>query len=227
MHKKRAEVPFDTSFFKKDTSQGIHRTITDTFTFIYNSNHWSGINSVSGNGSDSSQTQEIRKHLPHLVEHLKIKVMLDLPCGDFNWMNAINLKLEKYIGADIVKELIESNLRKYENGIRRFQVIDIIHDPLPDADLLFCRDCFVHLSNDNILKALANIKGSKIKYLLTSTFTECEKNEDITTGDWRIINLEKSPFCLPVPKLIINEKCTEGGGTYGDKSLGLWVVQEI
>ena len=109
--------------------------------------------------------------------------MLDLPCGDFKWMNTINLQVTKYMGADIVLELIESNRQKYENKNRKFQVLDIIEDPLPQADLLLCRDCFVHLSNKNILKALANIRKCRIKYLLTSTFTACEENEDITSGD--------------------------------------------
>jgi SAM-dependent methyltransferase len=227
MRKKRVRVPFDATFFKKEMAQGIRRTITDTFTFIYNSNHWSGKKSVSGNGSDFSQTQEIRKRLPDLIKDLKIKVMLDLPCGDFNWMNTIDLQVKKYIGADIVLELIESNQKKYADKNRTFQVLDIIKDPLPQADLLFCRDCFVHLSNDDILKALANIRNSRIKYFLTSTFTECEKNEDITSGDWRVINLKKSPFFLPQPKLMINENCTEGAGTYSDKCLGLWVVNEV
>ena len=77
MKHKRARVPFDTTFFKKEIAQGIRRTITDKFTFIYNSNHWSGKKSLSGNGSSFSQTREIRQRLPELIEDYKIKVMLD------------------------------------------------------------------------------------------------------------------------------------------------------
>jgi hypothetical protein len=102
--------------------------------------------------------------------------------------------------------------------------MDLTAGPLPDADLLFCRDCMVHLSNDDVLKALGTIRRSGIRYLLATTFTECDTNEDIVTGDWRIINLEKAPFNLPPPLTIVNEHCTEGGGTYADKSLGLWRV---
>jgi len=224
---KRSDVPFDTSHFKKETTKGIRRSVQDTFTFIHQSNHWSGQKSVSGNGSDFIQTEAIRHHLPRLIKDFNIKVMLDLPCGDFNWMQTVDFKLDHYIGGDIVPELIAQNRVKHGSTKREFRVLDIIMDSLPFADLIFCRDCLVHLSNKHILKALNNIKKSRTKYLLTTTFTECETNQDITTGDWRIINLEKPPFHLPKPLLIINENCTEGGGTYADKSMGLWVVGDI
>jgi SAM-dependent methyltransferase len=224
---KRSDVPFNASHFKKEATKGIRRSVQDTFTFIYNSNHWSGQRSISGNGSDFIQTETIRKQLPELILQIKIRTMLDLPCGDFNWMQTVDLKLDHYIGGDIVPELIEQNQKKYGNAKREFRVLDIIRDSLPTTDLIFCRDCFVHLSNEHILKALNNIKKSGTKYLLTTTFTECETNQDIITGDWRIIHLEKDPFCLPRPLLIISENCTEGNGTYADKSLGLWVVDDI
>ncbi|MCC5632043.1 hypothetical protein [Nostoc sphaeroides] len=85
----------------------------------------------------------------------------------------------------------------------------------------------MHLSIADIFLALDNIKSSHIDYLLTTTFLNCEDNEDITTGDWRLLNLEKQPFNFPTPLLVINEQCTEGGGLYKDKSLGLWQVQDI
>ena len=79
----------------------------------------------------------------------------------------------------------------------------------------------------DISSAIKNIKQSKITYLLTTTFPNCELNEDITTGDWRLLNLEKQPFNFPPPLRLINEQCSEGGGLYKDKSLGLWKVQDI
>ena len=105
--------------------------------------------------------------------------------------------------------------------------IDLIKDALPDADILHCRDCLVHLSYSDILEAIKNIKRSNISYLLTTTFSECEMNQDIVTGDWRIINLEKAPFNFPTPLKLINEKCTEGDGTYADKCLGLWKISDL
>ena len=123
--------------------------------------------------------------------------------------------------------IISHNRKKHGSAAREFAVMDITAGPLPDADLLFCRDCMVHLSNDDALKALGAIRRSGIRYLLATTFTECDMNGDIVTGDWRIINLEKAPFNLPPPLELVNEHCTEGGGTYADKSLGLWRVADL
>ena len=63
--------------------------------------------------------------------------------------------------------------------------------------------------------------------MLTTTFPDCDENIDIVTGDWRIINLERAPFNFPKPIKMINEKCTEGNGTYSDKSLGLWPIDQL
>jgi hypothetical protein len=224
MKKYRANVPFDTEYFKKLKEKGTGFTPQETFTYIYKSNHWSGNKSISGEGSDEIQTKEIKRQLVKVISDYKIKSFLDLPCGDHNWMNTIDLNAVKYIGGDIVKDLIIDNKNKYERVNKKFFVMDIINDVLPEADLLFCRDCLVHLSNKDILKTFNNIKRSNIKYILTTTFPECETNEDIITGDWRILNLEKHPFNLPEPILLINENCTEGEGTYSDKSLGLWLT---
>ena len=225
--KQREDLTFDTRFFSRLSKSIDEFSIEERFNYIYKNNFWIGQSSVSGQGSDESQTEEIRASLPELILEYKIERMLDLPCGDFNWMKNIELNLSEYIGADIVQEIIQLNTAKYSNDKRRFMKLDIMKDDLPKVDLIFCRDCLVHLSNDNVRKSIENIKRSNSKYLLTTTFTECEINEDIVTGDWRIINLTKEPFNFPAQALIIRENCTEGNHTYSDKSLGLWRISDL
>jgi hypothetical protein len=132
-----------------------------------------------------------------------------------------------YIGVDIVSKLIEENNRKYASHNRQFLNFDITHDLLPKADLILCRDCFVHLSFADIHAAISNFKKSGSKYLLTTTFTNVTRNMDIKTGGWRPLNLEIEPFNLPKPILIINENCTEGNMAYTDKSLALWELAAL
>jgi len=223
----RKPVPFDKTYFENLAKNGNDINVHEKFKFIYESNFWDGGASVSGEGSDDIQTLQIRKYLPILIEQYNIITMLDLPCGDFNWMKDVNLKLEHYIGGDIVEDIIQQNIHKYSNSKREFKKLNIIDDELPQADLLFCRDCLVHLSYQDINKSIENIKSSGIKYLMATTFPDCEENKDITTGDWRILNLEKVPFNFPKPLFLLNENCTEGEGTYKDKSIGLWEVSEL
>lgn len=198
-------------------------SMQDTFSEIHHKNHWKGEESLSGGGSSREQTDILITKLPEILREFNIDSMLDLPCGDFSWMKHLDLPSEIcYIGADIVPELIADNKQKYANAQRRFSILDITSDPLPEVDLLFCRDCLVHLSFADIHRAWDNICGHEIPYLFTTTFPLCETNEDITTGDWRPLNLEAEPFRLPEPTLIISEDCTEGAGLYRDKSMALW-----
>ena len=222
----RKPLTFDTRHFQKEfTSSGKSLAPEDTFRKIYATNHWLG-NSISGQGSDTDQTRELLKAIPLLIAEYKIKSVLDLPCGDFNWFSGMELNIS-YIGGDIVQELVDNNNRLYSTDHRYFRKINLLSDPLADTDLLLCRDCMVHLSNNDVLTAIENIRRSRIKYLLTTTFTECDENQDIITGDWRIINLTLPPFNLPQPIVLINENCTEADGSYRDKCLGLWEIKEI
>lgn len=227
MERRRENVPFDPYYFEKLLQEGTKYSISDTFQNIYRSNHWSGKESVSGEGSNLTQTQQIQTELPALLKTRQVNVLLDLPCGDFRWMQFIDFSITSYIGADIVPEIISQNQEKYGQLNRDFMLLDLTQDPLPSADLIFCRDCFVHLSFADIFRALANVKNSKLTYLLTTTFTKCQINEEITTGDWRVLNLERSPFNFPPPLHLINEQCSEGNGKFQDKSLGLWLVEAI
>ncbi len=141
-------------------------------------------------------------------------------------MKEAGLTIE-YIGADIVPEVIEVNQRLYGSEHVRFLHLDMMNDALPIVDLVMSRDVLVHFSFSDIFLALKNLQNSGAKYLLTTTFTNRSRNKDIATGQWRPLNLEKPPFNFPKPLKLINEKCTEGDGSWGDKSLGLWRIQDI
>lgn len=199
----------------------------DIFRNIYKNNIWGSNESFSGTGSSVEATREIIQSLPDIMNQFQMKSILDAPCGDFNWMKYIVEKIEKYIGVDVVPEIIEQNKRFYRAGNISFLNLDITVDPLPQVDVIFCRDCLVHFSYQDIWKAISNFKRSSSTYLLTTSFTGRIVNADILTGEWRPVNFEIAPFNFPMPKLIINEKCTEGNGQFADKSLVLWRLDEI
>jgi SAM-dependent methyltransferase len=203
------------------------KSASEVFTSIYQDNGWNGNHSVSGRGSDDDQTAVIVESLPRLFSAYQVTSVLDVPCGDFHWMKKVDLSSIDYIGADIVSDLISSNTNRYASKLVSFRQLDLIRDPLPRVDLVFCRDCLVHLSFDDTFAALENILRSRAKYLLTTTFTDRERNRDIVTGEWRALNLELAPFDFPPPIALINEKCTESGNAFSDKSLGLWKISDI
>ena len=196
------------------------------FKDIYQNNRWEGTASISGTGSGLDRTGVIARELPPLLRELGVRTMLDIPCGDFNWMKNVDLTGISYTGADIVQELIRADSARY-GGWAQFRCLDLVSDPLPLHDLVFCRDCLVHLSYVEIFRALRNVCASGATYLLTTTFPCRTENWDIGTGGWRPLNLQRPPLSLPPPLRLINEGCTDGGGAYADKSLGLWHVVHI
>ena len=199
----------------------------EIFNEIFKRNAWNGDSSVSGPGSNALQTRTLRNKLPFLLNEYGIKTILDIPCGDFNWMKMVNLKDLEYIGADIVKDMIKKNDSLYRKKNISFKHLDIMNSSLPEVDLIICRDCLVHFSSSDIFSTFNNICYSGSKYLLTTTFPSHIKNTDIITGKWRTLNLEREPFNLPEPLKLIIENCTEGNGEYKDKSMGLWSIREI
>jgi hypothetical protein len=202
------------------------RSAREIFSEIYRKNYWGNVDSKSGAGSDLPQTAEVRRFLPLLIEELGIQNMLDIPCGDWHWMKEVSLDVD-YTGADIVAELVAQNQSKYGDARHRFVTLDLMTDELPKVDLVFSRDVLVHLSFNDIFQALRNLQRSGSEYLLTTTFTRRKANSDILTGQWRTLNLQMPPFNFGPPLRLLNENCTEGDGSWNDKSLGLWKIADL
>jgi hypothetical protein len=220
------EVPAHVRYLERaDEFRGLE--LRERFARIFEINLWGSNESVSGTGSALEQTRAIRAQLPTLLQHLHVATMLDLPCGDFGWMHDVHFGNVAYIGADIVPEIVERNRRTWGTALRKFHLVDITSDPLPRVDLVFCRDCLVHLSNAHVWKAIENIRRSRSTWLLTTTFPAHVQHGDVEDGDWRPLNLEQPPFCFPPPVALLNEGCSEHDGAFADKSLGLWRVEDL
>lgn len=207
--------------------QTMTKSRREKFTEVYQKNVWHGSESVSGTGSDLTQTARLREILPAVVRQVGAKSIVDAPCGDMHWMKEIAWEEMgvAYTGVDIVPELVERMRREYAE--RRFECVDLVTDILPRADLIFCRDCLVHLPLAEIQTVLGNFVRSGATWLLTTTFPTVRENADVKWSGWRPLNLEASPIRLPTPVRVIEEGCTEDGGKYADKSLGLWRLADL
>ena len=202
-------------------------SLEERFSRIYQTNLWSDAESRSGAGSSLEATSQLRASLPPLLRRLTTRRLLDVPCGDFNWMSRVDLSGIDYVGGDIVESVIEANRDRYESPTRLFMKVDITTGPLPAADAILCRDCLVHFSFDNIIAAFRTMKASGARNILTTTFLDRQVNKDIVDGNWRPLNLERAPFLLPAPHSVILEECTEEGGAYADKALAVWRVSDL
>jgi SAM-dependent methyltransferase len=203
---------------------GKFRDRREIFTHTYATNAWLDGESVSGPGSNIRYTESLRRGLPPLILRLGIKRILDAPCGDFYWFPLMaELDGLDYVGGDIVAPLIERNQERHGRAGRSFQVLDVLSDPMPDADVWLCRDCLFHLSNRDVRIALERFASGGIPLLLTSTHTDCPLNRDIPTGSFRQLNLQLPPFALPAPREAI-EDWMPG---FPRRLLALWSREEV
>ena len=200
-------------------------SIESIFADIYKTNRWGSAESRSGLGSELIQTETIREKLPEFFRELHITSLLDIPCGDFNWLKEVDLNFLSYIGADIVGYVIFNNNENYLKKNRNFLKLDILKDDLPKVDLILCRDLFIHFSFNDIFKSLDNIKKSGSKYLLTTSYPSIKTNHDILSGQWHPLNLLMPPFCFPKPLKFIDEKNLEKG--IPNKHLLLWKSADL
>ncbi len=193
------------------------------FQRIHDTNLWGAEASVSGLGSEIDATATLRAELPALLRRLNITSLLDAPCGDAAWIARADLPVH-ITGIDIVPALIEQLRARAERGelSGEYHLADITRDSLPRTDAILCRDCLVHFSFANIARGVENFRRTGAAWLITTTFPEWQQNADCEDGDWRALNFESAPFNWGRPVELINENCTEAGGGWRDKSLGVW-----
>ena len=203
-------------------------TLQQRFERIHNTNLWGAAASVSGLGSQADATATLRAELPGLLRRLGVMSLLDAPCGDAGWINAADLGVT-LIGVDIVPELIAQLSARADRGeiTGDYRLADITRDALPRCGAILCRDCLVHLNFANINRALENFRRSGAAWLITTTFPDWQVNVDCEDGDWRALNFEHAPFVWGTPIARLNENCTEAGGGWRDKSLGVWRLSDI
>jgi hypothetical protein len=202
--------------------------LAQRFRRIHDTNMWGAAASTSGLGSEIDATIVLRAELPRLFRKLGMTSLLDAPCGDAGWINKADLGV-RTVGVDIVPALIASLQARAAAGEIKgeYHLADITLDPLPRCDAILCRDALVHLSFANIERAVGNFKASGAVWLIATTFPDWQTNGDCEDGDWRALNFALKPFSWGPPVELINENCTEAGGGWRDKSLGVWRFAEI
>jgi hypothetical protein len=194
---------------------------SNTFANIHRKNWWGSKESISGCGSELNRTVTIRRELRQWINANGIRSIFDAPCGDYNWMNDVIRTSEvRYLGGDIVEEIINTNNSKFASADQiSFAVFDILRDTLPDVDAWVCRDVLFHFPNDAVATVLKRFHQSKIRFLLTSHFKDTTEHPDITFGGYRPVNLCRPPFNWPAPHRVIFDG---DNGAEADRYLGIW-----
>ena len=184
-----------------------------------------GSETKSGRGSTLQSTSKVRPALEALFRRLKIKTLLDAPCGDFNWMQRVDLTGIRYCGLDIIDEIIADNVAKYSRDDREFHVADLTKDPLPAADLMLCRDCTFHLPIENVWQILENFAASGTRYLLLTTHTDGSNQDMPVPGSFRSRDFLAAPFNFVRPEP--DGWIADHPATPPLRVLGLWTAEQV
>lgn len=197
------------------------KKIESIFTSTYDNNLWKGSESKSGPGSNLNINIKLLSILEDFVIQNNIKSILDVGCGDFNWMKHFNFDLiESYLGIDVVSSVINDNCNTYTTDKIKFEHHNVIEYKLPSFDLVLSKDVLVHLSYNDALDVLSNIKESGSKFFISTSFEGFE-NKDILSGQWRPINLCTEPFNLGNP-LFYHSNIEDKKEGWITKGIGVW-----
>ena len=158
----------------------------------------------------------------HAKEFGRAITVVDIGCGDFRIGGALVKRLPDitYIGCDIVPELVARNNAKYGSDRISFCTLDVVRDPLPKGDVCLIRQVFQHLSNADILKAVARLRYPVVYVTeghpaerLGPVNPDKRAGADVRfnwrTGQGRGVELDQSPFCLETREIL---KCTNSPG---------------
>lgn len=175
----------------------------------------------SGGGSSAAVTKPLRELLRTLFRdpQKNITTFFDAPCGDWVWMQYVDLGHVSYLGGDITSYTIEENKRCFAKHNVEFTLFDLTCNKIPEVDLMLTRDILFHLKPEVGMKILNSIGQSKVKYFLSTTFMspnaenpynnhrsygEVSRGANSTIG-YRNINLFDAPFCMPKPLLKVED----------------------
>ncbi|QRM88933.1 methyltransferase domain-containing protein [Lacinutrix sp. WUR7] len=152
---------------KKKTSKEIKKPwpTKDAMEQVYERKLWGSNSAAFYSGEGSHDPELVSPYLDCIISFLnsfKNKlVVCDLGCGDFNVGKELVKHTKRYIGVDIVSNLIAHNKRTFKAENLEFQCLDIAVDNLPSGDCVLLRQVLQHLSNaevQNILNKLADFK---------------------------------------------------------------------
>lgn len=195
------------------------------FDYIYEHGVWlNGGNesTLSGLGSELRATEVVRSGLHEMLASIGSQSLLDVGCGDFTWMQQVDLGGRDYIGIDIVEGVIADNIERFSSERRAFRCVDAVSQDLPIADVVLCREILFHLSFADGHRLLRNIQRSGASHIIATSDTATAFNSNIRTGDYRVLNLNRGPYRFPAPLSWIADD-----GVVPGRRLGVWKLNEI
>ena len=155
--------------------------------------HWGG---HSGSGSLPYWTLEYRIFLERFIHLNRIRSVVDIGCGDWQFSRFINWGGVRYRGFDVVPSVVEQNQQRF--GCDNVSFGEMLSDlsAVPGADLLIMKDVLQHLPDREIIRHRDELFSRYPRCLLANSFRKLDTplNTDINYGDFRCLDLNSEPY---------------------------------
>jgi SAM-dependent methyltransferase len=166
----------------------------EKFEQIYELDLWGG---GSGEGSFPVHTRGYVRFLEAFIRRNRIRSVVDLGCGDWQFSRFVNWHGARYDGFDIVPRVVERNQREFSSPDINFHLFDGDFSRLPDADLFLAKDVLQHWSDSEIVQFIPELKRFPIALLTNCVNPRGETtHSDIADGGFRYLDLRQPPYNL-------------------------------
>jgi hypothetical protein len=184
------------------------------FSRIYRGNMWGGERGhfYSGGGGDEPFSRAYVAFVSRFLATLdRPATVVDIGCGDYRVSSRITAPGMRYIGVDVVPELIEHNVRVYGSESVDFRCLDVVEQDPPAGDVCLIRQVLQHLSNTDIARVLPRLEQYDY-VLVTEHLPDVMRrpNVNMRTGgairlpDGSGVCLDEPPFSLPNVETVLS-----------------------
>lgn len=154
----------------------------------------------SGAGSVPRHCRPYRRYLERFLKERRIKSVVDVGCGDWQFSRLIDWRGIQYHGFDVAQSVVIENEARFGASNISFTRMDAHDAILPDADLLIVKDVMQHWPDAAIFRFLPTI--ARYRYALITNGYTGEAHKDIDVGDYRPLDLTRAPFSLPAEPVL-------------------------
>ena len=164
----------------------------ERFEDIYHKNRWGY---GSGKGSLPRHTRGYASMMQSFMRDHGIGPVVDLGCGDWQFSRLIDWRPVQYYGLDIVRSVIDHNIRHFSMPNIEFRLFSGDFGKLPDADLLISKDVLQHWSNQSIAAFLPTLQRYRYSLITNCVNPKGEtENVDVEDGEYRYLDIRRPPF---------------------------------
>jgi SAM-dependent methyltransferase len=181
--------------------------MADAFTRAYKDGQW---HNGSGSGSSPGNTRAYRAYLQSYLKDRRIRSVLDIGCGDWQFSRLIDWTGIDYAGVDVVPELVTANTLRFGGPSVMFAVADALGlGRLPAADLIVCKDLLQHWPDAAVRELGRRLAGRRA--LLTYDLAAPGGHADTGAGGYRPLDLTAAPFRWPALERLRYESVSHEG----------------